>query len=180
MPRHQNRTTFKKDHQRSAESIEKQRQTMRAQYAAGERQAPHTVWTPEQLAKREATRRERHPPKGRREQNGYWQVRVDRSWRYEHRVVMEKFLGRSLEHDEHVHHRNHDKLDNRIENLETLSHSDHSSLHSKGKPAARKGKGSMLEGRWSRKHSRCKRCRKTDAPHAAKGLCRNCWAKRYR
>jgi HNH endonuclease len=57
-------------------------------------------------------------------------VRVNGKRRRAHRVVMEKVLGRALLGTEHVHHINHDPLDNRPENLEVMQSADHVRLHS--------------------------------------------------
>ena len=49
--------------------------------------------------------------------------------RAEHRLVMEEHLGRELTANEHVHHVNGDRADNRVENLEVMTNAEHQRLH---------------------------------------------------
>jgi|ERR1035437_218405 hypothetical protein len=51
----------------------------------------------------------------------------------EHRKVMEKFLGRKLLSSELIHHINHNKLDNRINNLQIVTRSEHPKIHAYNK-----------------------------------------------
>lgn len=46
-----------------------------------------------------------------------------------HRLIMEQHIGRFVGKDEIVHHKNHDRADNRIENLEIMSKKEHAALH---------------------------------------------------
>lgn len=69
---------------------------------------------------------------GRRMSNGYWKIRLPGApikWVAEHRILIENKIGRKLLENEHVHHLNGIKNDNRIENLQILTPSAHQKLH---------------------------------------------------
>lgn len=62
---------------------------------------------------------------------------------YEHILVAEEMLGRFVGVDEHIHHINGDKTDNRQENLEVLSPGEHSCKHD---PVLHLDGGSTING----------------------------------
>jgi len=61
--------------------------------------------------------------------NPYRRCMKEGKYVYEHRWLMEQHIGRKLLKNEHVHHINGNTTDNRIENLEILSNSDHAKIH---------------------------------------------------
>jgi hypothetical protein len=84
----------------------------------------------------------------------------------EHRLVMERHLGRHLEPWEHIHHRDENRANNDLSNLELVTRAEHNSRH-KSPPG------------WSFKHAACVECGTTATPYAGHGLCRNCYNRRW-
>lgn len=82
---------------------------------------------------------------GKRKSDGYVQIKkpnhpkADSSgYVYEHRYLVERELGRYLNSDEHIHHVNGIKDDNRLENLQVVTPSEHVRIHAKLRASKKK------------------------------------------
>ena len=67
--------------------------------------------------------------------DGYISVRCPccGSWRLEHREVMKRHIGRLLRSDEYVHHKDGNRSNNSIDNLEIVSREEHARRHGQGR-----------------------------------------------
>src|SRR3990167_2781700 len=72
-------------------------------------------------------------------ENGYYLImkknhpHAVKGYIFEHRLILEKKIGRYLTSNEICHHINGNRLDNRPENLELMSRPVHASMHLKGR-----------------------------------------------
>lgn len=60
---------------------------------------------------------------------GYIRYWTGGKYKYRHRQIMEEFIGRTLLHDEVVHHKNEIRSDNSLENLELQTKGEHTRMH---------------------------------------------------
>ena len=68
--------------------------------------------------------------------------------RLEHVVIMESKIGRKLKRNECVHHIDHNKLNNDIDNLQLMTISDHAALHRKHEIKNGKNRKRNKYGQW--------------------------------
>ena len=78
-----------------------------------------------------AKRGKPHPHTGGISKNrqGYVREYINGKYVFQHRLVVERAIGRKLRDDEIIHHKDRDKSNNSLDNLEILSSSEHTKIH---------------------------------------------------
>lgn len=82
----------------------------------------------------------------------------NQNWVAQHRLVTN-----TTDSKIHVHHKDHNPLNNALENLEVLTASVHASMHRR-----------LPEHQWAKNYIRCTVCLTTDRSHHSGGLCALC------
>lgn len=115
----------------SKETCKKKSDSLKKAFKEGKMEYMKKVW----LKNGKRWRSEQNPrwkPIGsKRHSHGYVLVKTKDGWEREHRLIMEKYIGRKLKKNEITHHINGEKDDNRIENLKLMTSKEHKSLHTK-------------------------------------------------
>jgi hypothetical protein len=87
---------------------------------------------------------------------------------YEHRYLMEQHLKRKLNRNELVHHKDGNKSNNNLHNLEVMNISKHNKHHRN--PL----------NKWCGKYDVCVKCKTAKHAHKGKGLCNSCYSKKWK
>ena len=101
-------------------------------------------------------------------------------WKYIHRHLIEKKIGRKLLSYECVHHKDGDTFNNDINNLELLTNSEHIRKHNKNRVLSVKFTRKLPPGAWSTKYTKCVICNSNKSKHASKGRCLKCCGRIFR
>jgi hypothetical protein len=71
------------------------------------------------------------PEGSRKISGGYAFIKVGREWVSEHRNIVEEFIGRKLGSEEIVHHKDFNKINNHIYNLQLVTLPEHKIIHNR-------------------------------------------------
>lgn len=83
----------------------------------------------------------------------------------EHRYIMEQQLGRKLDYNEIVHHKDEDTSNNDPSNLELTNRSEHTKHHRKGKSASESTKKALSKAKKGKAHHWQRKLTKEDVEY---------------
>lgn len=89
-----------------------------------------------------------------RYKKGYVFEKTSKGWEQQHRLVMESYLGVKLPSSLIVHHKNEIPSDNRVENLQVMTISEHRIIHNIGRKLSEQTKNKIRQAAIGRKLSK--------------------------